>query len=59
MATSSIFTEFVIEDPQKAEAFINALEMSSQDPIWNPSATSIPILESVEEIRRFLERKNK
>lgn len=59
MAKSSIFTEFVIEDPQKAEAFINALEMSSQDPIWSPSATSIPILESVEEIRRFLERKNK
>ena len=59
MATSSIFTEFVIEDPQKAEAFINALEMSSQDPIWSPSATSIPILESVEEIRRLLERKNK
>ena len=59
MATSSIFTEFVIEDPQKAEAFINALEMSSQDPIWSPSATYIPILESVEEIRRFLERKNK
>ena len=59
MATSSIFTEFVIEDPQKAEAFINALEMSSQDPMRAPSATSIPILESVEEIRRFLERKNK
>ena len=28
MATSSILTELVIEDPKKAEAFINALEMS-------------------------------
>ena len=59
MATSSIFTEFVIEDPQKAEAFINALELSSQDPVCSPSAPFIPILDSVEEIRRFLERKKK
>lgn len=59
MATSSILTELVIEDPKKAEAFINALEMSSQAPVCSPSAPSIPILDSVEEIRRFLERKNK
>ena len=59
MATSSILTELVIEDPKKAEAFINALELSSQDPVWKPSAPSIPILDSVEDIRRFLERKNK
>lgn len=57
MSTSSILTELVIEDPQKAEAFINALEMSSQDSVCSPSAPSIPILDSVEEIRRFLERK--
>ena len=57
MATSSILTELVIEDPKKAEAFINALEMSSQDPVCSPSAPSIPILDSVKEIRRFLERK--
>ena len=54
MATSSILTELVIE---KAEAFINALELSSQDPVCSPSAPFIPILDSVEEIRRFLERK--
>lgn len=59
MATSSILTELVIEDPKKAEAFINALEMSSQDSVCSPFAPSIPILDSVEEIRRFLERKNK
>ena len=57
MATSSILTELVIEDPKKAEAFINALEMSSQEPVCSPSAPSIPILDSVEKIRRFLERK--
>lgn len=34
MATSSILTELVIEDPKKAEAFINALELSSQDPVY-------------------------
>lgn len=59
MATSSILTELVIEDPKKAEEFINALEMSSQEPVCSPSAPSIPILDSVEDIRRFLERKNK
>ncbi len=59
MATSSILTELVIEDPKKAEAFINALELSGQDPVCSPSAPFIPILDSVEEIRRFLERKNK
>ena len=59
MATSSILTELVIEDPKKAEAFINALEMCSQEPVCSPSAPFIPILDSVEEIRRFLERKNK
>lgn len=57
MSTSSILTELVIEDPKKAEAFINALEMSSQDSVCSPSAPSIPILDSVKEIRRFLERK--
>lgn len=57
MDTSSILTELVIEDPKKAEVFINALEMSSQDPVCSPSAPSILILDSVEEIRRFLERK--
>ena len=44
---------------KKAEAFISALEMSSQEPVCSPSAPSIPILDSVEDIRRFLERKNK
>ena len=59
MATSSILTNVVIGDPKKAEAFVDALEKSSQDPVCSPSAPFIPILDSVEEIRRFLERKNK
>ena len=57
MATSSILTNVVIGDPKKAEAFVDALEKSSQDPVCSPSAPSIPILDSVKEIRRFLERK--
>mgnify|MGYP000798553657 CR=1 FL=1 len=59
MATSSILTELVIEDPKKAEAFINALEMSSQEPVCSPSAPSIPILDSVEDIRSFLYNKKR
>ena len=53
----SLFGNVVIEDPKKAEAFVDALEKSSQDPVWKPSAPSIPILDSVEELRRFLGRK--
>ena len=42
MATSSILTELVIEDPKKAEAFINALELSSQDPVCSRLPRSFP-----------------
>ena len=59
MATSSILTNVVIEEPKKAEAFVDALEKSSQDPVWKPSAPSIPILDSVDEIQRFLCGKRK
>ena len=31
MATSSIFANFDIHDPEKAEAFVHALELSEQD----------------------------
>ena len=33
MVALSILTELVLEDPQKAKAFINALAMSSQDSV--------------------------
>lgn len=32
MPTSSIFTNIVINDPEKVEKFIDALEASSHDP---------------------------
>lgn len=54
MATSSILTNVIIKDSEKAKAFVDALEESSQDPVWKPSAPTIPILSSVEELRRFL-----
>lgn len=38
MATSSILTELVIEDPKKAEAFINALEC----PVKNQYVARLP-----------------
>ena len=44
MAASDILTELAIEATKKAEVFINALEMSSQGPVWSLPASSIPIL---------------
>ena len=46
-----------IEVAKKAEVFINAQEMSSQGPAWSLPASSIPILDSAEEIQRILEKK--
>jgi hypothetical protein len=57
MAASSILTELAIEVAKKAEVFINAQEMSSQGPAWSLPASSIPILDSAEEIQRILEKK--
>ena len=37
MAASSILTELAIEATKKAEVFINAQEMSSQGPAWEPT----------------------
>ena len=59
MVHQVILTNVVIEDPKKIEAFVDALEKSSQDPVWKPFAPSIPILGSVEESRRFLGKKRK
>jgi len=57
MAASSILTELAIETTKKVEVFINAQEMSSQGPAWSLPASSIPILDSAEEIQRILEKK--
>jgi len=47
MATSSIFANFDIQDPEKAEAFIHALELSEQDKQKYPDDFSFSNCESV------------
>ncbi len=53
MATSSIFTNIVISDPEKAEKFIDVLEASSLDPEWKPTTPVKPLLTDTEAIRRL------
>lgn len=57
MATSSIFTNIVINDPKKAEKFINALELSSHDPSWKPSSPVKPPLTDIDEIRKLMAKR--
>lgn len=38
MPTSSIFTNIVINDLEKVEKFIDALEASSHDPAWQAAS---------------------
>ena len=57
MATSSIFTNIVINDPKKAEKFIDALETSSQDPAWKPTTPVKPPLTDIEAIRKLMSKR--
>lgn len=57
MATSSILSNIVIRDSKKAEALINALEASSNDPKWKPSAPTIPVLTDIEAIRKHMSKR--
>lgn len=57
MATSSIFTNIVINDPQKAEKFIDALEASSRDPEWKPAILVKPPLTDTEAIRKLMAKR--
>ena len=54
MATSSIFTNIRITDPEKAEAFAEALDTSARDPERMPAAPVIPLVTDLEEIRKFM-----
>ena len=56
MPTSSIFSVVRITDPEKAEAFVEALDVSSRDS--EPSTPShIPQLRDIEAIRRMMGRR--
>lgn len=57
MPTSSIFTNIIINDPKKAEKFINALEESSRDPSWKPSSPVKPPLTDLDKIRKLMEKR--
>ncbi len=61
MATSSIFTNVKISDPDKVRAFIDALEASEQAEAKAPKnpPTSIRRITDPEEIRRFFSERKK
>ncbi len=55
MATSSIFAQVVIDTPEAAERFINALEESEKAQMGKEkTAPAYPVLRDKDEIRKFL-----
>lgn len=54
MATSSIFANIRITDSKKAEAFAEALDESARDPERVPSASVIPLVTNIDDIRKFM-----
>lgn len=54
MATSSIFANVRITDPKKAEAFAEALDESARNPERVPSASVVPLVTNIDEIREFM-----
>lgn len=56
MATSSIFAKVRIDDPKKAEAFIDALVVAENKPKRKPSRPIKPPLTDMEEIRRLMDK---
>lgn len=59
MPTSSIFENIIINDPEKAEKFINALDASSRDPVWKSKTQVAPPLTDAEEIRQLMAKRKK
>ncbi len=57
MAISSIFANVKITDPKKVEKFVDALEASEKAQINKPSASSIPALRDLDEIRKLVEKR--
>lgn len=58
MPISSIFAQVKITDPKKAEAFVNALEASANDPKRKPTAPIIPTVTNLDEIRKIVAKRN-
>ena len=57
MATSSIFAKVRIDDPKKAEAFIDALEASENKPKRRPSMPVNPPVTDINEIKKFMTKR--
>lgn len=57
MATSSIFANVKITDPKKAEAFVNALEASANEPAKKTSAPVIPTVTDLAAIRKLMAKR--
>ena len=57
MPTSSIFTNIVINDPEKAEKFIDALEASNHDPAWQTASSIKRPLTDIEKIRELMAKR--
>lgn len=51
MATSSIFANIKITEPEKIEAFVNALEASIADPMPHPDTPKKTVLSDPDAIR--------
>lgn len=58
MATSSIFTNIEISDPQKVERFLNALEESEKAVMHKThTASAIPVMRDPGDIRKLMEKR--
>lgn len=57
MATSSIFSNIVINDPQKAEKFIEAVELSERDAERKPVSSFKKPLSDIAAIRRLMSKR--
>ena len=53
MATSSIFTNIILTEPEKIEAFVEALEASIADPMPRTDAPSKTVLSDPDAIRKL------
>lgn len=57
MATSSIFAKIRIDDPEKVEAFIDALEKSENEPKRRPLMPAKPSVTNINEIKKFMAKR--
>ena len=57
MATSSIFANVKITDPEKAEAFINALDAAANAPRISRKPSNMRYVTDHDEIRRMFEKR--